>query len=117
VGFSSDPLRKRQQFVQAFDSSKMNLDEEEPPPLLVDVAAKDDEPEEPVPIKVPITIVTGKSYDVEPRYTLLIPKGYLGAGKTTLLNYILNERHGKKIAVILNGSFVASSPLPLVFLG
>jgi len=30
--------------------------------------------------------------------------GYLGAGKTTLMNYILNERHGKKIAVILNGS-------------
>lgn len=29
--------------------------------------------------------------------------GYLGAGKTTLMNYILNERHGKKIAVILNG--------------
>ncbi|GAB7355888.1 hypothetical protein MBLNU459_g6538t2 [Dothideomycetes sp. NU459] len=36
--------------------------------------------------KVPITIITG----------------YLGAGKTTLMNYILNERHGKKIAVILN---------------
>jgi polynucleotide 5'-kinase involved in rRNA processing len=37
--------------------------------------------------KVPITILTG----------------YLGSGKTTLLNYILNEQHGKKIAVILNG--------------
>ncbi|PNS21718.1 COBW domain-containing protein 1 [Sphaceloma murrayae] len=36
--------------------------------------------------KVPITIITG----------------YLGSGKTTLMNYILNERHGKKIAVILN---------------
>lgn len=36
--------------------------------------------------KVPITIVTG----------------YLGAGKTTLMNYILNENHGKKVAVILN---------------
>ncbi|KAK4990824.1 hypothetical protein LTR66_006705 [Elasticomyces elasticus] len=39
--------------------------------------------------KVPITIITG----------------YLGSGKTTLLNYILNERHGKKIAVILNGLY------------
>lgn len=38
-------------------------------------------------VKVPITIVTG----------------YLGSGKTTLLNYILNAKHGKKVAVILNG--------------
>lgn len=28
--------------------------------------------------------------------------GYLGAGKTTLVNYILNEKHGRRIAVILN---------------
>ena len=28
--------------------------------------------------------------------------GYLGAGKTTLLNYVLQEKHNKCIAVILN---------------
>ncbi|KAG2213341.1 hypothetical protein INT46_007200 [Mucor plumbeus] len=36
--------------------------------------------------KIPVTIVTG----------------FLGSGKTTLLNYILTEKHDKKIAVILN---------------
>jgi ABC-type lipoprotein export system ATPase subunit len=52
--------------------------------------------------KVPITILTGKirAYDFE------LNPGYLGSGKTTLLNYILNEQHGKKIAVILNGTNV-----------
>lgn len=49
--------------------------------------------------KVPITILTGLSHL---RTTLRV--GYLGSGKTTLLNYILNEEHGKKIAVILNGT-------------
>jgi hypothetical protein len=37
---------------------KMDIDDEEAPPLLVDVEGNDDE--EPKPIKVPITIVTGK---------------------------------------------------------
>jgi hypothetical protein len=41
----------------------MDSDEEEAPPLLVDMEAngKDDEPEEKPNIRVPITIVTGKS--------------------------------------------------------
>ncbi len=38
-----------------------------------------------------------------PKHMTEIVLGYLGAGKTTLLNFILSERHGKKIAVILNG--------------
>ncbi|KYQ93262.1 COBW domain-containing protein [Tieghemostelium lacteum] len=36
--------------------------------------------------KIPITLITG----------------FLGAGKSTFLSYILNENHGKKIAVIQN---------------
>ena len=51
---------------------------------------------------VPITLLTGKL-----RVLRCLPSGYLGSGKTTLLNYILNENHGKKIAVILNGKIMS----------
>ncbi|APA05522.1 hypothetical protein SS1G_09972 [Sclerotinia sclerotiorum 1980 UF-70] len=70
----------------------MDLDDDIP--MLVDVEGKGENiGDEAKPIKVPITIVTG----------------YLGAGKTTLMNYILNEQHGKKIAVILNAADIEKS--------
>jgi hypothetical protein len=39
----------------------MDSDEDEAPPMLVDVEAKDDEIMEELNVRVPITIVTGKS--------------------------------------------------------
>ncbi|KAM0303441.1 hypothetical protein ACHAO8_011497 [Botrytis cinerea] len=75
------------------------MDADDDIPMLVDVEGKEvnAEAKEAKPIKVPITIVTGKFLSIYNTYL-----GYLGAGKTTLMNYILNEQHGKKIAVILN---------------
>ncbi|KAL2848794.1 cobW-domain-containing protein [Aspergillus pseudoustus] len=68
------------------------MDDDDAPPDLVDVSQlleselQTSEADLPPQQRVPITLVTG----------------YLGAGKTTLLNYILTEKHGKKIAVIMN---------------
>jgi G3E family GTPase len=68
--------------------------DEDGPPLLIDTS------------QVPQNDGTNPSTGLEdlslPKVPITIVTGYLGAGKTTLLNYILNERHGKQIAVILN---------------
>ncbi|BCJ88120.1 CobW family GTP-binding protein [Effusibacillus dendaii] len=39
---------------------------------------------------------------IDPRIPATILTGALGSGKTTLLNYILQENHGLKVAVIVN---------------
>lgn len=83
----------------------MNLDEDEPPSL-VGVEEDDEVPklqEDKPAVKVPITIVTGTHLTYHRILFTNTSEGYLGAGKTTLMNYILNAKHGKKIAVILNG--------------
>jgi G3E family GTPase len=46
--------------------------------------------------------MTDSSVLAKPRIPVTILTGFLGAGKTTLLNYILQQQHGYKFAIIVN---------------
>ena len=46
--------------------------------------------------------MTASANTSKPRIPVTILTGFLGAGKTTLLNYILQQQHGYKFAVIVN---------------
>ncbi|PLN75966.1 CobW domain protein [Aspergillus taichungensis] len=73
------------------------MDDEEAPPDLIDVSQLPDSDK-------PIVSTTIQDTPVQDRVPITLVTGYLGAGKTTLLNYILTEKHGKKIAVIMNAT-------------
>ncbi|KAI5289995.1 hypothetical protein KEM54_002704 [Ascosphaera aggregata] len=66
------------------------------PPDLIDVNELEKKKEETLKSQ------SETQHDRRKRVPITIITGYLGAGKTTLLNHIMTEKHGKRIAVIMN---------------
>ncbi|GJU50839.1 COBW domain-containing protein 1 isoform X1 [Tanacetum coccineum] len=56
----------------------------------------------PLAVEINQTLNNKNTHDELPPVGVTVITGYLGAGKSTLVNYILNGKHGKRIAVILN---------------
>eukprot|EP00899_Mesostigma_viride_P008981 jgi/Mesvir1/18084/Mv09385-RA.1 len=64
-----------------------------------------DDDDDEVPTAVPLVAELGRNVPSQQpagEVPVTLITGFLGAGKTTLVNYILHERHGERIAVILN---------------
>ncbi|KAK9567812.1 COBW domain-containing protein 1 [Aspergillus fumigatus] len=76
------------------------IEDDDAPPELVDVSALPDSEK----LNISTTPSTTLDTPAQDRVPITLVTGYLGAGKTTLLNYILSEKHGKKIAVIMNAT-------------